>query len=231
MREPIGEYVQDEETSVSGECVCRGDPHCFAFDADRNNPEHELFTPNVCAYTLATDECGETGKWTVAAVFERVKDVSSTRSFVKEVVIKYIDDVGKYVIIKLKQGLRVRFGIRDIATFPNRIGGFYLDIVPAVSAHPKDFSGDSAEVVSLTFPNGVNVQYDGVKVVKINMDEAVTGATCGLCGNNDGVYDSRDLAQGYNVNGKICKGLYAPGPSMTAVGINYKERAVLRTIR
>jgi hypothetical protein len=86
-------HLSDVET---GQCVCRGDPHCFAFDANRFEQADEVFTTNVCAYVLSTDECQKTGTYAISAVFDRVKDVATIRSYVKEIFIFYIDLRNRY---------------------------------------------------------------------------------------------------------------------------------------
>jgi hypothetical protein len=76
---------------------------------------------------------------------------------------------------------------------------------------------------SVTLPNGVNVQYDGIKAVKLNADalDESEEHICGICGNNDGSYNGDDFLQGNNVNGGWCPGYFAPGPRFTTVNYNY----------
>ncbi|ELT90926.1 hypothetical protein CAPTEDRAFT_190806 [Capitella teleta] len=197
----------------TGECVCRGDPHCFAFDADRSNKEHDLETSNVCTYVLQTNECSENGTFIISGVFERVKNTKSMKSFVKEVAIitAQENNPNNYIRIKLRQGLQARFGNGMIQSFPKQFGGHRFEIIPAVFAHPKDFTSGVTEVMSYTMPNGINIQYDGIKAVKINIDN-YSGPSCGLCGNGDGIYDENDFQKGYNLDGKYCEGLQVPGP-------------------
>ena len=41
-----------------GVCLCRGDPHCFPFDADKNNMGDEmLIHKRACLYTMVRDNC------------------------------------------------------------------------------------------------------------------------------------------------------------------------------
>ena len=74
-----------------GQCVCRGDPHCYAFDADRTNETQELFTTNICRFVLATDKCSDSANETfvISALFDKVKRTVLSRSFVKEVMIEH----------------------------------------------------------------------------------------------------------------------------------------------
>ncbi|ELT97461.1 hypothetical protein CAPTEDRAFT_221444 [Capitella teleta] len=219
----IGAFPPFIFTLAIGECVCRGDPHCFAFDADRYNGEHELLTHNVCAYYLATDDCpGGLGRvgyhptYTISALFERVKNISTTRSFVRAIEIQHFYADGD-TFVNIMQGPRVTCsGYGDIEEFPKQIDGHLFEMVPAVFTHPKDFSKGVTEVLSYTLPNGVNVQYDGIKGMKINNDALDPGVPrCGLCGNDDGFYNDQDMMLGNNVNGARCQGLHADGQPHT----------------
>ncbi|ELT96662.1 hypothetical protein CAPTEDRAFT_187400 [Capitella teleta] len=177
-------------------------------------------SPKYCQSTLVTDECGENGDWNVSAIFDHVEG----KAFVKEVSVVFFNRVRRRTArIRLEQGLKVKFGSKYVQSFPKQIGDNYLAIVPALFAHPKDFSEGVTEVMSITLPNGVNIQYDGVSAVKINMD-GFSGSVCGLCGNHDGVYDSKDLRKGYNVDGKVCNALPVPAPSLAVT--NNKEHFV-----
>ena len=77
--------------SEDGVCACRGDPHCFQFDAEKNNLSDEIYVTGSCTYTLARDDCtgdGREPEFKVNANFERVEE-GSPRSYVKEVFINY----------------------------------------------------------------------------------------------------------------------------------------------
>ncbi|ELT93073.1 hypothetical protein CAPTEDRAFT_213465 [Capitella teleta] len=211
-------------TVATGECVCRGDPHCFAFDANRFNKKHDLHIPNICAYSLATDGCEDMSSlsYNIVAKFERVKHISSVKSFVSGLTIFYQPEHagGNVQTTYINQGLEVTF--RDLSVerhtlqeFPKEIEGHHFEMVPAVFSHPHDFSKGVTEVLSYTLPNGVNVQYDGIKAVKINND-ALSSETprCGICGNDDGIYDEQDILLGGNVDGRFCPGLPANGTRM-----------------
>ncbi|ELT99812.1 hypothetical protein CAPTEDRAFT_226917 [Capitella teleta] len=211
-------YVEHLKQMATGECVCRGDPHCFAFDANRSNSDHDFRTSALCEFVLSTDYCGGVlPTYAVTGVFEPVKDIGSAKSFVSEVKTYLFSLVKGPTIFRIKQGMIVTHKDQEIPqNFPQSIDGLIIDIVPAVFAHPKDFSKGVTEVMSITLPNGVNVQYDGIKGVKINVD-ALNSDTprCGLCGNNDGVYDDRDFLMGQNVNGAYCSHLLAVGEELT----------------
>ncbi|ELT98688.1 hypothetical protein CAPTEDRAFT_186245 [Capitella teleta] len=212
-------YVEHLKQMATGECVCRGDPHCFAFDANRSNSDHDLHTSALCEYILSTDSCGgRLHTYDVTGVFELVKDIGSSKSFVSEVNTYLYSADRPPTFLTIKQGMIVTHKDQEIPqNFPQSIDGFIIDIVPAVFAHPKDFSKGVTEVMSITLPNGVNVQYDGIKGVKINLDALYPNTRrCGLCGNNDGVYDDRDFRMGANVNGLYCTGLVAVGERLTA---------------
>ncbi|ELU00173.1 hypothetical protein CAPTEDRAFT_220804 [Capitella teleta] len=209
-------HTVEREAVANGECVCRGDPHCFPFDANRFNNDQELFTPNVCGYVMATDRCSEFKvfpQYIISAAFKRVKYIGMARSFVSGVSIEYLNkQQGGYLKINLNQGLEVIFDGQKVEEFPKEIDGHKFEMVPAVFAHPKDFTEGVTEVMSYTLPNGINVQYDGIKGVKINVDSFEgTPTTCGLCGNNDGILDGKDFALGGNVNGAKCDGLPVDG--------------------
>ncbi|ELU14668.1 hypothetical protein CAPTEDRAFT_198760 [Capitella teleta] len=202
---------------ATGECVCRGDPHCFAFDANRFNQQHDLHTSNVCAYVMATDRCGGKGTYAISALLELVKDISSVKSFVGGIGVHYSNPRkdGEQQIMMMP-GPQIFFGAEMFTEFPKRIDDHLFEMVPAVFVHPKDFSKGVTEVMSYTLPNGVNIQYDGIKGVKINNDALAPGTPrCGLCGNDDGVYDDQDFLMGNNVNGIKCKGLPADGAALT----------------
>ena len=75
-----------------GLCVCRGDPHCFAFDATKYEREDELFLTGSCRYTLAQDDCypsHQPATFRVIANFKRVK-ATVMRSFVSDVRVEYV---------------------------------------------------------------------------------------------------------------------------------------------
>jgi hypothetical protein len=71
----------------------------------------------------------------------------------------------------------------------------------------------------LTLFNGVNIQYDGIKAVKIDVPDSMSGGICGICGNKDGVLNGDDLKLGYNVNGAWCQSLQSSGGFLTEVGV------------
>ncbi|ELU02412.1 hypothetical protein CAPTEDRAFT_208835 [Capitella teleta] len=191
---------------VSGECVCRGDPHCFPFDADRRDPDEEIFVSNVCQHILVTDRCteGGTANFIVSANFDRVKNDASPKSFVKELNIIY---EGKRA--SLSQGLAATYQGQPVAV-PSSIDGFVFNYVAPTFTHHKDFPADTSVVLSLTTPNGAEVLYDGIKSSKVVLPRGLS-STCGLCGNNDGILDQRDLIMGPNINGQLCNG-YPAGP-------------------
>lgn len=65
--------------------------------------------------------------------------------------------------------------------------------------------------------NGLEVQYDGIKTMKIIAPPGME-SLCGICGNNDGTYDENDMALGWHVNGEngnsfnqMCYGQMANG--------------------
>ncbi|ELT96247.1 hypothetical protein CAPTEDRAFT_209759 [Capitella teleta] len=177
---------------------------------------HDLHISNVCAYVLLTDDCftrpdgSFVRTFFISAIFERVKNTKSVKSFVKEVLIEKIVKM-KPKPFRLMQGLQVKYFNETIKDFPAVIDGHTFEIVPAVFAHPKDFSEGVTEVMSVTLPNGINVQYDGIKAVKIK--NAGKKRRCGICGNSDGKRDKHDFIKGFNIRGKHRKGLKAPGPS------------------
>ncbi|ELU08306.1 hypothetical protein CAPTEDRAFT_195093 [Capitella teleta] len=208
-------HTEERKAVATGECVCRGDPHCYAFDADRFNNEQELFTPNVCGYVMATDSCPPDTAYPnyfISAVFERVKYTGSARSFVSVVIIEFKNPEGGYNVIALNQGMEVTYDGQKVEEFPKEVDGHKFEIVPAVYAHPKDFAHGVTKVISYTLPNGINVQYDGIKGLKINVDSLKEGTRiCGLCGNNDGVFDNNDYKLGAHLGGQSCENLPANG--------------------
>ncbi|ELU18583.1 hypothetical protein CAPTEDRAFT_194673 [Capitella teleta] len=118
--------------------------------------------------------------------------------------------------VNLKQGLEVTHDHQQIEEFPQIIDGHKFEMVPAVRVHHLDWHNDVTEVISYTLPNGVNIQYDGITDVKINNDALDSEtARCGLCGNDDGVFDERGFVKGYNVDGDKCENLYAQGPALS----------------
>ena len=70
---------------------------------------------------------------------------------------------------------------------------------------------------SVTFVgNGFEVQFDGVKTVKIIPPQKKTNV-CGLCGNADGVLDEKDFLKGPDE----CHNLQGPTPKYSVVSTVY----------
>ena len=79
--------------SEPGVCMCRGDPHCYQFDAVNHDPNDELYVTKCCWYILTSHGlCGENKyiPFIVAANFDRVKETGAERTYVEQIVIQYI---------------------------------------------------------------------------------------------------------------------------------------------
>ena len=58
----------------------------------------------------------------------------------------------------------------------------------------------------VTHPNGVVIQWDGIKAAKITLPDDYPKEVCGLCGNKDGIPDFDKYKMGAHVksNGASC---------------------------
>ena len=81
-----------ECVATEGTCVCRGDPHCYSFDATKYAMEDELFLTGSCQFVMVQDECYpsmSSPSFKVIANFQRVKR-HLMRSYVSDLRIEFI---------------------------------------------------------------------------------------------------------------------------------------------
>ncbi|ELT99044.1 hypothetical protein CAPTEDRAFT_197425 [Capitella teleta] len=162
---------------------------------------------------MATSRCSVEGisAFTITAVFARTKDIASKRSFVKEVHVEYRGHTAV-----LGQNMAAYYDGRKVRAPLHIRGSHSFDFVSPTFTHHKDFPRGTTVVLSVIIPTGHEVQFDGVKSVKVIAPpfSLHAGRTCGLCGNNDGVLDQGDWTTGNHNNdltnhefGDVCKGL------------------------
>eukprot|EP00914_Ancora_sagittata_P015474 GHVO01030647.1.p1 GENE.GHVO01030647.1~~GHVO01030647.1.p1 ORF type:complete len:248 (+),score=26.78 GHVO01030647.1:60-803(+) len=180
-----------------------GDPHCYRFDDENFNREHELFVSQSCSYTMLTSACDLIPTdasfmdplFTINAHFERV-DATGLRSFTKEIHIANNDPGALFWEgIVLKQGLKVHFNSIEIevtnAVTTIESSGTTVQIISTSDTdNPADWlmnpRKEVRDLVEITFDNGYVVQFDGYKDFKIIAPAGPSFKVCGICGNNDG---------------------------------------------
>ncbi|ELU00190.1 hypothetical protein CAPTEDRAFT_191508 [Capitella teleta] len=188
------EFLYD--STELGICTCFGDPHCYRFDDDKTNQEHQLFINDSCSYTMVTDSCAfertdfgaelPLPKFHITVVFERVS-LLLQRSFAKEIHItsRLTSNTESY---QLKQGLEVIHNTRplNMADAPFKFEGSSLAVVQTTAQSPNNWK-EQGDLLEVTFTNGFKILWDGVRQFKIIAPEKPDFNICGLCGNNDGV--------------------------------------------
>ena len=78
-----------------GVCLCRGDPHCYPFDAANHDPKDELYITSCCWYTMVRDGChssGDAKTLHIVANLDRVKGIATEKTYVKEIGIAVFQD-------------------------------------------------------------------------------------------------------------------------------------------
>lgn len=155
-----------DEEEYSGTCTCSGDPHCQSFDGTW------LHFQGACKYTLARDSCkdgnaqGDPG-WEVIANFDRQ---GSTVSYVRQVTLHlYEEDI----VIDMFQNREVHVNGQKLLGSPVTYGDD-----TTVTITPNH--------VYITIQGGIRLKWDGDAMVQIEVQEAMKGKVCGLCGNFDG---------------------------------------------
>jgi hypothetical protein len=80
--------------------VCRGNPHCFPFDANRFDESHKLTSGNPCGHILVTDSCLQddwVGRLFVSAHFDRVK-LTTDKSYISAVLVQYMTPSFQFIV-------------------------------------------------------------------------------------------------------------------------------------
>ncbi|ELU15570.1 hypothetical protein CAPTEDRAFT_220185 [Capitella teleta] len=175
-----------------GVCVCSGDYSCYRFDDDKGNKFHEMSISGSCAYTMVTNACSGSDElppdlFVIDVVFER-ESMNIRGSYAKVLHITNVAS-GEFESYVLKQGYRVIHNAIRISVnkTPTVYDGFSaVQIVESGEQTPDDWDV-SGNLIKITFENGYDVLWDGVKMFKIIAPIRHQEETpCGLCGNNDG---------------------------------------------
>ncbi|ELU02731.1 hypothetical protein CAPTEDRAFT_201545 [Capitella teleta] len=132
-------------------------------DADKGMPSSDMFS--------------------IMAIFERV-DSETIRSYTKELQITNTNEE-RYI---LKQGPKVVRNLEELtelsSTSPVQFSTSKIEIVRTEDQNPNNWKVQG-DLVKITFANGYELLWDGVKTFKIIAPEGQVD-NCGLCGNNDG---------------------------------------------
>lgn len=176
--------------SGDGICMCRGDPHCYRFDDDNDNPLDELYVTSSCSFTMVMEPCNDDGTmptFMINARFDRQK-LSSARSHVKSLLIT--NNEGGFESYVLGQGLEVIRGNEYVdcqagQMFPGQ--SMINQVHKSQLENAGDWDDDTEDVVVVKFANGYEVQWNGIKMFKIIAPSSKAGKMCGLCGNFDGI--------------------------------------------
>ncbi|ELT90692.1 hypothetical protein CAPTEDRAFT_211530 [Capitella teleta] len=154
-------------------CTCWGDPHCKGFSIPK------ITLGGSCRYVLATDRCIKKSN---ISSFEISASFKKTATLKQDLYLSFVVENG--VDFSFQNSFRTN-------QLPDLFGTFFDNATAELGDNWK-----AVRVALISFPNGVEIAWDGIKQIAIYVPEWFKGRLCGICGDIDdsnmyiGDYDS-----------------------------------------